>query len=857
MFVFKAAVVGAGTMGGQIAQTIAAAGIPRRPQGRRPGARRRTGSTRRATSPQGQVGGLVKKGKLTEEQAAAQVEDDRSGASTARPTYEGFGDVDFVIEAVPERMEIKQAVFAELDAVHARARDPRLQHLLAVDHRDRRRDAAPRQGRRLPLLLPGLGHAADRGHRGRRHLAGDDRAAVTFAQAIKKQPITCAEVPGFVVNRILNSGIAEIWREQEEKGLSIKKIDEGVGGRQRRARWARTSSSTCSASTPCCTSPSTSTSPTANRFYVPKGMQRAGRRRQARRQDRRRRLLLDPRASRTSRATPTPDVDELVEMLTLKTFVEAVPRARGGRRDPPRHRLRDDGRRRAGPAPRAAAAVHEGRHRGPRRRPGAPGGAPRNATASASRRRPILRRLVAQGRLGPKSGQGFYAYPQPDAEQPAGEETVVKLETRGEVAIAWLANGQMNSIAPQVIEDLRKVWEARVKADGVRSLVIASSNPMLFSAGADIKAFTQMDEAGGRELLDGAHALLRELEPVERRDDRRGQRPGLRRRLRAGDGLRRAHRGAVGDLRPARDQARDHPRLRRHAAAAAPGRREQGARDEPHRRPDLGARRPTSSASSTASWSTTSCSTPRSRGRASSPSQAPLAVAADQAGLGARATSTRASRPRRPASRPSSPVRGRQGGHQRLPGQAQADLDTGRERGARAGAARRPSVLRERPSPAPRRAGAPHPRRALGRRADRRRDLRALGDPGLPLAPARASGRTSTRWRSRTSTPGARTRSASGASTATASRRSRTRSPTARTGARRARAPRPARRGDHAEHRHAAPPRRHARARRGPRDDRARPRAWSAARRTRSHEVRGAADRGRPTACRAATAARR
>ena len=39
----------------------------------------------------------------------------------------------------------------------------------------------------------------------------------------------------------------------------------------------------------------------------------------------------------------------------------------------------------------------------------------------------ILRRLVAQGRLGQTSGQGFYAYPQPDAEQPA---EVVKLETR-------------------------------------------------------------------------------------------------------------------------------------------------------------------------------------------------------------------------------------------------------------------------------------------------------------------------------------------------------------------------------------------------------------------------------------------
>jgi enoyl-CoA hydratase/3-hydroxyacyl-CoA dehydrogenase len=66
----------------------------------------------------------------------------------------------------------------------------------------------------------------------------------------------------------------------------------------------------------------------------------------------------------------------------------------------------------------------------------------------------------------------------------------------------------MNSIAPQVIGDLRAVWE-KVEGSGVRALVIASSNPLLFSAGADIKAFTSMDEAGGRELLETAHALLR------------------------------------------------------------------------------------------------------------------------------------------------------------------------------------------------------------------------------------------------------------------------------------------------------------------------------------------------------------
>jgi enoyl-CoA hydratase/3-hydroxyacyl-CoA dehydrogenase len=42
-------------------------------------------------------------------------------------------------------------------------------------------------------------------------------------------------------------------------------------------------------------------------------------------------------------------------------------------------------------------------------------------------------------------------------------------------------------------------------------MVIASSIPLVYSAGADIKAFTSMDESGGEELIHTGHALLRDL----------------------------------------------------------------------------------------------------------------------------------------------------------------------------------------------------------------------------------------------------------------------------------------------------------------------------------------------------------
>jgi len=120
----------------------------------------------------------------------------------------------------------------------------------------------------------------------------------------------------------------------------------------------------------------------------------------------------------------------------------------------------------------------------------------------------LVKRLVAQGRLGKKSGQGFFPYPQPD---PGDQRETVLLETRGEIAIAWLNRPPANPLSPQAVRDLIDVWES---VEGkARALVIASSNIFTFSAGADIKQFTKMaPDAEGAQLVEDAHRFMRAME---------------------------------------------------------------------------------------------------------------------------------------------------------------------------------------------------------------------------------------------------------------------------------------------------------------------------------------------------------
>src|SRR5215218_8061215 len=481
MFVFKAAVVGAGTMGGQIAQTIAASGIPVILKDVKDELVQ-AGLDEARNVTQGQVGKLVERGKLTEEQGQVQIEE-VLGRIHGTTTYEGFGDVDFVIEAVPERVEIKQAVFAELDAAtpgHAiLASNTSSLSITEIGDATNRPDKVVGFHYFYPASVMPLIEVIE----------GDDTApetigaAMNFAQAIRKQPISCAEVPGFVVNRILTAGMSEIWREQESKGLAIKKIDEGMGAANVVPVGPYHLVSLLGLDTVLHVAEHLHESYGDERFYVPREMQRlvaAGKLGAKTGGD----GFYSPQGEPNVEGEAEPDVDELVELLTLKTFVEACLVLEEGVAT---HRDIDVGMMagagldpRRGLFPPFMKADLEGLDLILERLETA-------TERHGERFAPplVLRRLVAQGRLGQKSGQGFYPYAQPDDEQP-GE--AVKLETRGDIAIAWLGNGLMNSIAPQVIVDLQAVWE-RVESSGVRALVIASSNPLLFSAGADIKAF--------------------------------------------------------------------------------------------------------------------------------------------------------------------------------------------------------------------------------------------------------------------------------------------------------------------------------------------------------------------------------
>jgi len=213
-------------MGGEIAQVIASAGVPVVLKDVKQEFVD-TGFEKAREVTQAQLGGLVSKEKISQEDADRQL-DETLGRIDGSTSYDGFGDVDFVIEAVPERMEIKQAVFAELDAAtpgHAiLSSNTSGLSITEMSEATARPDKVcgfhffyPASMMRLIEVIEG-------------DETSDEtlQAAATFAQSIRKTAVRSAEVPGFVVNRILMSAVSEVWRVTEEEGLDIEEVDNAI-----------------------------------------------------------------------------------------------------------------------------------------------------------------------------------------------------------------------------------------------------------------------------------------------------------------------------------------------------------------------------------------------------------------------------------------------------------------------------------------------------------------------------------------------------------------------------------------------------------------------------------------------------
>jgi 3-hydroxyacyl-CoA dehydrogenase len=218
MYIFKAGVVGAGTMGGEIAQVISYSGLP---------VVMKDIDQKMLDIGMEKIRSIyqrrVDKGKMTAGEMQSKLD-----LVTPTLTYDGFEDADIVIEAVPEVMDIKKRVFKELEEVCPEATifasntsALSISEMAASTNKPHKVIGMhffnPAHVMKLVEVIPGLDTSQE---------AVDD--VVMFTESLRKLPVVVQECPGFLVNRLLMPYLNEATMCLEEGAASARAIDEAM-----------------------------------------------------------------------------------------------------------------------------------------------------------------------------------------------------------------------------------------------------------------------------------------------------------------------------------------------------------------------------------------------------------------------------------------------------------------------------------------------------------------------------------------------------------------------------------------------------------------------------------------------------
>lgn len=218
MYIYRVGVVGAGTMGAQIAQVVSYAGLPVvLTDVTMDRAQRGMEIVRRIYHAR------VERGKMTPEQAEEKMLLVSTGSD-----FTALQDVDLVIEAVSENLALKRQVLHDLDAGCAPgailASNTSALSISALSAATRRPGKVlglhffnPAYAMPLVEIIPGL--------------ATDPETVndvVSFAESIRKLPIVVRECAGFLVNRLLMSYLNEAVLCVQEAAASCKDIEQDM-----------------------------------------------------------------------------------------------------------------------------------------------------------------------------------------------------------------------------------------------------------------------------------------------------------------------------------------------------------------------------------------------------------------------------------------------------------------------------------------------------------------------------------------------------------------------------------------------------------------------------------------------------